>query len=295
MIGAQRPSSRLTVATVNTHWGSLLHAADGLDPVADADIVLLQEVIDPDNDCREDLLEAAGFTLVYAAGRFGLAILARTATQFQMVPGSLREHLLQKMDAVEIRLMQRWAGRPHGFTEHGMISARFTTPDKKVVTVANVHPSMPVKPVARSIQVSLMAGLLTGSDYAGPLVVAGDMNHYRRPGLVDEAMRKSASLVRVDLGEEVTWQARGTGQEILLGALARLQKRPTTDFDGQLDAVLYRGDGLELSSAAVVDVKSDHRAVITTFSLSPGDAPVPAGGHRGAVVNPVGGDHEAAP
>jgi hypothetical protein len=264
---ARSSISEFSVATANTHWGTMLHSESALDPLVSADIVMLQEVIDPERDVDKERLCAAGFEVVHVVGKFGLAILRRRESDVEVVPGSLAERRLLKMDRVEYRLMQRWAQRAHGFTEHGLIAVKFTTRAGQILTVVNVHPSMPIKPIARARQVFILRSLLGDSYYSGAMVLGGDMNHYPRPGLVDEIMRSSAGLARVDLGKQPTWYVQGTNQEKYIRMLASVWRRPISEFDAQLDTVLYRGDGLELVDARVVEVESDHRAIVTKFSL----------------------------
>lgn len=276
MPATQALASEFTVATVNTHWGAMLHEAGALDPVAKADIVLLQEVIEPARDLPAERLRHWGFELVHVTGAFGLAILRRSGSELRVVPGSLASHRLLRMDRMEYRLMQRWAQRPHGFTEHGMISAVFATTTGRQVTVADVHPSMPLKPLARARQIYILGGLLGRREYAGPLILGGDMNHYPRPGYVDERFGAATGLTRADIGAAPTWFVHGTNQEKYIRRLAQLLGQPLSDYDAQLDAVLYRGEGLALLSAAIVEVASDHRAITTRFSLVTQDAPAVA-------------------
>jgi endonuclease/exonuclease/phosphatase (EEP) superfamily protein YafD len=90
-------------------------------------------------------------------------------------------------------------------------------------------------------------------------VLSGDMNHYPGPKRADLAFRRAAGLTAVDLGDEITWPSRKTtyaGRTI-----SRL-------FGGQLDDILYRGSGMDSVHNEVVDVASDHRAVVATLTMN---------------------------
>lgn len=256
------------VATANTHWGEMLRAPDGLSSLAAADVILLQEIIDPVALKVDEQLIGAGFTPPYIAPQYGLLLAVRTASILQPIPNTNAKYQLRKMNVIEHALNQRWAGRPHDFKARGLIATRFRTPSDREVTVATTHPTIPLKPRARAVQILRIGQILTSPDFDGALILAGDMNHYPGPRPVDEGMRIAAGLTRVDIGNEPTWQATGTRQEQYLKFPARVQHRELADYNGQNDAILYRGAGLQLIKASVVTIHSDHRAIIATFGLS---------------------------
>jgi endonuclease/exonuclease/phosphatase (EEP) superfamily protein YafD len=84
------------------------------------------------------------------------------------------------------------------------------------------------------------------------------MNHWPRPKKADLAFRRTAGLTAVDLSNEITWPSRRT--DAADGRLRRF-------VSGQLDDILYRGSGIEFVHREVVDVPSDHRAVVATFAI----------------------------
>jgi len=255
------------IATANTHWSRMLAADDGLQPLASADILLLQEVINPDA-ALEECLNQAGFTLISIQSSCGLAIALRTNSGLTFMPHSVKTRQLQPMKRFERYAAQRWAKQSHQFTERGMLAAKFTTKGGSVLTLVNVHPSAPVQPLSRATQIKLIGQELTDPYYTDNLIVAGDMNHYRGPTVTDERMRQKAHLQRVDLHGEPTWYARGSKQEKYFKADAFFTRRPIAYYNGYHDAVLYRGKGLALTSVRVVDVQSDHRAIVARFGLS---------------------------
>jgi hypothetical protein len=83
------------------------------------------------------------------------------------------------------------------------------------------------------------------------------MNHFPRPHKVDLQMLEDAGLTPVEIdGSTFDFNQTRYGW---LGKLARTQT--------QLDAILYRGDGLSEIKTELIDIPSDHRAVMTTFAL----------------------------
>ncbi len=258
----------VTIATVNTHFGQLLRAHEGLVPIAGADILLLQEVINPEVHSLETYLEPAGFSAVYIEPKFGLVIAFRQAAGLRIgdVAGS---RTLQKMSILERFIIQRSLGRKIAYGEHGCVVLDVVTKAGKKLTVVNTHLTVPPQPLARAMQVRRLGRVLEELGDGHPLVVAGDMNHYPRPWSVDELMRTRLGLDRINIGSEPTWRAQSVRKTSLLRVVARLSRRPLEAFDGQHDAMLYKGGGLELDTVEVVDVESDHRAIVARFSLAP--------------------------
>jgi endonuclease/exonuclease/phosphatase family metal-dependent hydrolase len=260
---------KLIIATANTRWGSMVYTPAGLTPVASAGILLLQEVTEPERYDLAGRLRAAGFELVHCTSRFGLAIAVRTDSGLRLVPGSIQERLLQKMSPIEQWLTERIVKHPPGIRERGLITAKFTTLSGRQITVVNTHPITPiaVRPRARKVQIARIGTILADPYYSGMLILAGDMNHYPGPKKIDEAMRATAKLTRVNLGLEPTWYVRGSKQEKWFTIPAHLLHKPIDSYNGQHDVVLYRGKGLRSTSVKVVDIPSDHRAIVATFSL----------------------------
>ncbi len=87
------------------------------------------------------------------------------------------------------------------------------------------------------------------------------MNHWPGPRKADLAFRRAVALEAVEMGNEITWPSRRTS--FVGRKLSRL-------FGGQLDDILYRGSGLAFAHKEVVDVASDHRAVVATFTIRTG-------------------------
>lgn len=267
-LGLLSTLSKLTVTTANTHWGRMLYTSGGLEPVAKTDVLLLQEVTEPEKHNLEGRLRSLGFEIVHLASRFGLVIAIRTGAGLKFMPNSAQEHLLQKMRPVEQKLVE-FVAKHSSIRERGLIAAKFIMTSGRHITIANTHPTTPValRPRDRAIQISRLSKILGNPYYDGVLILAGDMNHYPKPKRVDEIMRTKARLVRVDIGTEPTWYARGSKQEKWLKIPARLLRRSIDDFNGQHDAVLYRGEGMQPTSVEVMDIPSDHRAVSVEFTL----------------------------
>lgn len=248
-----KPEAELTVATSNTHFG------DDMRPPGQADIVLYQEAIDTPENLEKKIGD--GY-VVHAAGEYGLALAAREGSDFRLVPGSVKTHELGKMGRVERRLAQRWAGRSHEMTAHGMQSAKFRNEAGHEVTVVNTRVTVPAKPIARRRQIRRAGRILSSDEYSGNIIVGGDRNHFPGPKRSDRKMQERANLTQVDLGDQPTWRARHSRA---YRALARVRRRPIESYDAQPDVLLHRGQNVTAVEARVVDTNSDHRAIIGRF------------------------------
>ena len=67
-------SHRLVVATVNTYLGRAVIDDGGFAALADADVLLMQELFNPTAYGLEPRLRSHGFDLLAAGGHFGLGI-----------------------------------------------------------------------------------------------------------------------------------------------------------------------------------------------------------------------------
>lgn len=263
----QRSTSKeITIATSNIHFGDMIRAEKGLAPFRRLapDVLLLQEVIN-DTIQAERRLSRAGYKLVHLAEKYGLALAIRIDSGFSVVPDSIRVRMLQPMNPLERTLAQRFAGRSHTMTAHGMQAIKLQMEGRHVLTVVNTRTTVSSNLVARSYQVARMGKELKNRYYDGPLILGGDMNHYPSAQRVDKAMRRRSGLQVVDIGGEPTWRASNAA---LYRILSRAKGIALEDFSGQLDALLYRGEGLGLDSTVVVDTISDHRAIVGKFCVT---------------------------
>lgn len=131
--------------------------------------------------------------------------------------------------------------------------------------VATAHPVVPVRPIARARQVRALGAWLAAHP-AETAVLGADMNHYPAPGRIDRELELTSGMRRVDIGDEPTWRIAGSNSERIGRIAGRITQRDLESFDGQLDAVLYRGN-LVPTELQVEDIASDHHAIIATFSL----------------------------
>ncbi|HEV7454438.1 MAG TPA: endonuclease/exonuclease/phosphatase family protein [Candidatus Saccharimonadales bacterium] len=269
--------SEIILATANTHFGRMTRSVDGLQPIAHADILTLQEQRDPEADKLQVQLDRNDFTLVHAAGRYGLAMAIRTGSSLAVVPGSQRQEMLKGMNGVERRLKKRGSRLAGNLPERGIIAVQFIAPEGPL-SIATAHPLPPLRRRSRNTQIGRVGLALADPYYNGNLIVAGDWNHYPAARLADIAMRQSAQLSTVDIGSEPTWGFRGLHQEWAARAVSMVAhpsrenlsnrgEQYLDSYDGQLDAVLYRGD-LQCTGAEVVSIESDHRAIVATFELA---------------------------
>ncbi len=254
----------LTVATANTRSGDLLRATDGLGPfrAAGVQVLGLQEVFGLDERAVSVALESSGYRLAHLHAPAGLAI-AHDPRTTHVDPDVLVTTLAPAGPLL------RWFDHWH---ERAMVSAVVALGTSQgvrgphSVTFSTAHLIVFARAMARGRQVvRLRAAMQQDRLRRGPHIVTGDMNHYPGPGRRDLAMHVAGGFHRVVL-DEPTWRIAGSKHEWLGRVAATATHRDLSAFDAQLDVVLHRG--LDLRSSAVVDIASDHRAVVCTFDLA---------------------------
>ena len=254
----------LTVATVNTFSSRLLTLPEGLEPVVAArpDVLALQEVHHLEAAAVARVLAAAGLVPSATHLPAGL-VLAHDPRRVRLAAPPLRA-TLQPAGA-----LLRWSDHWH---ERGALAGTYAlrgdgdeAGGRRVVTVATAHLIVFARAIARGNQVRRLHRALTDPRLAsGPLVLAGDMNHYPGPARPDRALARGLGLRQVEL-DAPPWRIRGSKHVWLARAAAGVTRWDVERFDAELDAVLYRD--LEPVRASVVDVASDHGAVVCTFAL----------------------------
>lgn len=251
----------ITVASANTESGRMLR--EGFDAVSHVDVLLMQEVLgQPSQTARQ--LDAYGFELAHVDPGTGLAIARSQDSLLEVVEGGqemaeLSPALWRGAAASDLRTLQRLRARAAiGLTlRHRLIDTE--------LFVVTAHPVVPVRARARARQIRALGAWL--ANYPADAVVLGaDMNHYPAPGRVDAELEQMASMKRVELGDEPTWRMAGSNSERLGRMMGFVTRRDLASFDGQLDAILYRG-ALRPKRIDVVDIPSDHRAIVTSFDL----------------------------
>jgi len=254
----------VTIATANIHFGDAIRLDGGLDSLLAyaPDILLLQEVTNPVEELERQLSKIS-YSLVHFAPEFGLAIALWGRSKLRFVPGTIRTQLLQKMGAVENRLAQRFAKQSHAMNAHGMQAAQFKVARGHTLTVVNTRTSVSSNRIGRKRQLVRMGNTLKAPYYSGAVVMGGDMYHFPEPQRMDRAMRQKADLRQVNLNGEPTWRARNSK---LYRLVARVRRQPLEDLEAQLDVLLYRG-AFEPIDVRVVDIMSDHRAIVARFVL----------------------------
>ena len=254
----------LTVATANTCSGELLRTSGGLAPLraAGVQVLGLQEVFGLDEPSVSAVLDGSGYRLAHLHAPAGLAI-AHDPMTTHVDPAVLVTTLAPAGPLL------RWFDHWH---ERAMVSARFAVgtrqgvPAQHQVTFSTAHLIVFARAVARGRQVvRLREAMQQDLLRRGPHIVTGDMNHYPGPTRRDLAMHMAGGFRRVVL-DEPTWRIVGSKHEWLGRVAATATHRDLSAFDAQLDVVLHRG--LDLRSSAVVDIASDHRAVVCTFDLA---------------------------
>ncbi len=250
---------QITVATANTFFGRTVRAYDGFKPFTNADILLLQEVYTPIVDSLKQHLQQAGFDLIHAGGHFGLAMALRSSNGVSLMPGTVRESVLQHVSKFGIALAKHYSRQKLEYSDRGVLAATFVTAGGIKFTIATTHLPVMTAPRKRAQFLIRLADELRNPYYNDPLILTGDMNHYPGPRSVDHAFWKIANMVAVDMQGKPTWPSKSTGA---------LERKLGRFYAGQLDNVLYRGQGIESVDTQVIDVISDHRAVFANFRLS---------------------------
>jgi endonuclease/exonuclease/phosphatase (EEP) superfamily protein YafD len=75
-------------------------------------------------------------------------------------------------------------------------------------------------------------------------------------------MQHAAGLDGAELLEP-TWKITGSKHEWMARIGSFVTGRALQSFNAELDALLFRG--LSIVSSSVIDIESDHRAIIATF------------------------------
>jgi endonuclease/exonuclease/phosphatase (EEP) superfamily protein YafD len=251
-------SRHLVVATVNTYFGRAVAEAGGLEAVAKADVLLMQELFSPDASGLEARLRSYGFDLVAAGGHFGLAIALRSDSAFAFSGGPVRSAVLEQVGTVERTLTTRFAKQPLEYNDFGVLAAHLETPEGGRLVIATTHLPVVTSFRQRARFLIQLGPELADRYYDGPLVLTGDMNHWPGPLKADLAFRRAARLTAVDLGDAITWPST---RKSVVG------RKLMQHLGGRLDDVLYRGGGIDVVHNEVVDVASDHRAVVATFTI----------------------------
>lgn len=238
-------TENITIAAANAHRGELIRDTQGLVPFQNVDVLLLSEVV-PKRDNLKNKLEKGGFNLAYT-DNLDLAIAVKEG--FKVL--SAKEYPITSNGFLKRFSARTRIGRLFG--ARNMIVAKVETPTGEQLDVVTLHPVPPVRPFARRRQVKAMGHILENFVGSDRLVIGADFNHHPEPRKVDIQVREKNRLLPVNLGGKETFIYRR---------------------GGQLDDMLYRGKGIEAMQTQVVDVKSDHRAIITSFALNKMNRPV---------------------
>src|ERR1700709_714994 len=102
-------SQRLVVATVNTYLGRAVLREGGLDALAHADVLLMQELFSPAGYQLEARLRGYGFDLLAVGGHFGLGIALKTSSAFRHVDTPARSIVLEQVGTVEHKLTNKFS------------------------------------------------------------------------------------------------------------------------------------------------------------------------------------------
>ncbi len=247
-------SHELTVATVNTMFGNAVTSDGGLGDAAEADVLLLQEIHQERDDVDANLRKY-GMRIAAVMQSAGLIIAVKEDLTTHEAPSELLLHRSKKTLMVVEKLDEKdaLAFRMRG---RGVVGVSVELDDGQQISVFNTHPPVPIASTARNKHLRLLAEFLNMRAET-PFVVGGDMNHWPRPRKKDRQFQADANLRRVDIGEDDTFHGHKSKIAKVIGAIARIQ-------NGQLDSLFY-SHSLSSSNEGIIEIDSDHSAVIATF------------------------------
>ncbi len=261
--------SGLRIATVNTQAGRVLRGPDGLRIFAQepVDILLLQEVFGVEESEVARRLQSQGYRLIILDRPTGLAMALHTQSRLTFIENSAKITVFRKRSGAVELMTKRGIIPEHHVRARGLITVALQTPSGIAITVATTHPTVFIRHWSRTKHLRLLHHHLQGGYTASqPLLLGADMNHYPQVGRYDIAFRQSAQFSEVPI-RGITWPIEGTKYELLARAAARLSQRPIDTYSGHLDTILYRGVGVKHIETKIVAVESDHRAIISHFSI----------------------------
>lgn len=260
----EKDRTGLRVATANTYESRMLYYSHGLKPFLEngVDVLLMQEVLSIPREYLEERLARDGYSLTLFDEATGLAIATYQDSLYRPEQDSVRSDEIQRAERAGEFMRKKGLPLGNRLRQRGMIATRLTDGHHKL-TVVTSHPIIFLRAHARAKQVKNISTRLQDPWYQeAPLILGGDMNHYPGPRQVDRRMYEATGLSMVEIIEP-TWRIRGSKHEWLAAIGSSVLRKSMEDFDAQLDALLYRD--LEVCDTSVIDIVSDHRAVIATF------------------------------
>ena len=247
-------SETLTIATANTKFGEMVRADDGFGPFNErgVDVLLLQETHPDRDDLESNLRNGSDLRLAKAAGELGLAIAVHKDMAFDYG----EEGIVLERNAVTRTIVDRFGSRATAafrLRGRGVLNLVFEHEGQRMM-VGTTHPPVPLAEPIRADMVRILPYIYKDVDM--PVVVGGDMNHFRRRRPADINSWTEHGFQWVDIGDEPTYVAQG-GESPLLPRLSFL--------DAQLDAQWHTPD-LEVVHAEVATVESDHDAILAEYA-----------------------------
>lgn len=257
--------SHFKVATANAHEARLLKHPEGLKPFehAGVDVLLLQEVLGMDNYTLGEALDRYDYEALHVSHEYGLAIAARKNGPVHIDTVDTNDTMLHKPSGVEA-FLKTVTPSSNRMRARGLIGSQVWI-ENAPVTLATTHPIVFVRALARAKQVQALSDALKSDFYNTPAMILGaDMNHFPSPRAIDLRAQVKARLLRVET-DRPSWEIEGSRHEWLARMAAFIMQREVQDFSADLDALLYRG--VREIGSAVIDIESDHRAIITEFEF----------------------------
>ena len=227
------------------------------------DVLLLQEVLDMSDVDISQSLGRANFKLVHSNHKMGLVIAVNNSSGIRM--GLIDTVVFDKSSAAG-RAVEKFGYKGSSYArQRGIIGIKLTVDSGESIVIATVHHSVFIRGYERYRQVSAMGRALGNAHYDYPhVVVGGDMNHYPGPRKIDIITQNYLGFRRVDIIEP-SWRVKGSRHEWMARIGSITTGRKLNSFDAELDAILYKG--VEVVRTHVIDIESDHRAIITEFLL----------------------------
>ncbi len=261
--------SGIRIATINTQTGRLLKDPDGLHIFARrlVDVLLLQEVFGTKKSAIDRRLRMDGYRLVAFNQSTGLAIAILIDSELSILQNSVKLAILQESGRVAKLMVRKNLISGHHVRERGALMLEVRTTKGQKIVVATTHPAVFIRHRSRTEHLRLLHQYLTTTYHVSqPLLLGADMNHYPGPGRFDIAFRERGGFKEVPIGD-TTWSVTGTKYEQLARIAARLSRQQLSAFNGRLDTILYRGAAVRHLETQIIPIASDHRAIISYFSL----------------------------
>ena len=154
----------------------------------------------------------------------------------------------------------------HRFRRRGAVSVDVSINETEKVRLMTSHPIVFARAISRARQIRLLnENITSNTPLESKLILGADMNHYPSPRRVDLGFAEEANLSNA-LSDEITWRLKDSPRLKKLNSISnKIKGCDINFFDAQLDALLYRG--FDYPEVEVIDIVSDHKAIVAKFKI----------------------------